>query len=212
MRLILVRHGESVGNFENRLQGTTDYDLTPKGLAQARRTADRLHELQVTAVYTSPLIRAVNTAVAIGERLSCPPTELPGVREYDFGELAGSTYLELRRRFASNPTGPDGRPAERLYPGEEGREAFFKRVTEAIWKLVDNHPKENIAVVSHGGPIALFCQNVLGLPYRRPMPFAIDNGSLSIVQVRDGPDAQPGRPRAVLLTLNDRCHLQDLQE
>ena len=212
MRLILVRHGESVGNFENRLQGHTDYELTPRGEAQAKQTADRLHELGVKSVYTSPLRRAAATAMVIGDRLGCPPVELPGVREYDFGELAGATYQELRQRLAANPVGPDGRPADRVYPGEEGRHTFFERVTGAMWDVAERHPADSVAVVSHGGPIALFCQAVLGLPYRRPMPFAIDNCSLSIVQVHDGGEPAPGRPRAILLTLNDRCHLQGLEE
>ncbi len=211
MRLILVRHGESVGNFENRLQGTTDYDLTPKGVSQARLTADRLHELGVIALYSSPLLRAANTAAVIGERLGSPPVPLPEVREYDFGELAGTTYAELRERFRTPAVGPDGRPADRVYPGEEGREAFLRRVTEAIWGLVAKHAGENVAVVSHGGPIALFCQHVLGMPYRRPMPFAVDNCSLSIIQVRDE-EAGPGRPRAILQALNDRCHLRPLDD
>jgi broad specificity phosphatase PhoE len=208
VRLILVRHGESVGNFENRLQGHTDYDLTPKGLAQASQTAARLHELGVSAVYTSPLLRAANTAVAIAGLLGCTPIELPGVREYDFGELAGSTYQELRARFAA--TSADGRPVERVYPGEEGRQAFYERVTSSMWQVADRHAGDSVAVVSHGGPIALFCQTILGLPYRRPMPFAVDNCSLTIVQVHDGEPA-PGRARATLLTLNDRCHLKNLE-
>jgi broad specificity phosphatase PhoE len=208
MRLILVRHGESVGNFENRLQGTTDYDLTPMGHEQAKRTADRLHEMGVSIVYTSPLLRAANTARAIGARLGALPIELADVREYDFGELAGATYAELRRRFGTPQPGPDGRPPERVYPGEEGRETFFKRVTESMWKIVEKHPSESIAVVSHGGPIALFCQSVLGLPYRRPMPFAIDNCSLNVVNVRDEVQDSIARPRATLAALNDTCHLR----
>jgi probable phosphoglycerate mutase len=210
VRLILVRHGESVGNSENRLQGHTDYDLTPKGLAQARLTAERLRELGTSCVYTSPLLRAANTARIIATVLECEAIDLPGVREYDFGELAGSTYAELRQRFAAAAVGPDGRPAERVYPGEEGRDVFYKRVTEAMWQVVEDHPGQTVAIVSHGGPIALLCQNVLGLPYRRPMPFAIDNCSLSIINVRDGAGDDLARPRAVLVTLNDRCHLRGL--
>ncbi len=211
MRLILVRHGESVGNFENRLQGHTDYDLTPKGLAQATATAERLHGLGVTHLYTSPLLRAAATARTIGERLGCEPVPLPGVREYDFGELAGTTYAELRQRFGTPQPAAGERPPERVYPGEEGREAFQKRVTEAMWDVVERHPGQTVAIISHGGTIALLCQTCLGLPYRRPMPFAIDNCGLSIVNVRDDGGDDVARPRTVLTALNDRCHLNDLQ-
>jgi probable phosphoglycerate mutase len=210
VRLVLVRHGESVGNFENRLQGQTDYDLTPKGHMQAKLTALRLKGMGTTAVYTSPLLRASATARTIAATIGCEAVELPGVREYDFGELAGATYAELRQRFAAGAVGPDGRPVERVYPGEEGREHFLERVTASFWQVIERHPGETVAVVSHGGPIALLCQHVLGLPYRRPMPFAIDNCSLSVVTVREGIEESLARPRAVLRTLNDRCHLAPL--
>lgn len=209
VRLLLVRHGESIGNSEGRLQGNTDYDLTPRGRAQAALTAERLEVAGVQAVYSSPLLRAWATAEAIGARIRRPPVALPGVREYDFGELAGVTYAELRQRFAA--MGRDTTAAERLYPGEEGREAFFQRVTQAMADVVEAHPGQTVAVVAHGGPIALICQHVLGLPYRRPMPFAIDNCSITTVLVREEEQAD-GRPRAVLLSLNDTCHLVGLEK
>ena len=95
-------------------------------------------------------------------------------------------------------------PAERTYPGEEGRAAFYERVTKALWRLAETHPDEAVAVVSHGGPIALFCQSVLGLPYKRPMPFAISNCSLNVIEAsKTGLDSGEAR----LLHLNDVCHL-----
>jgi broad specificity phosphatase PhoE len=207
VKLILVRHGESVGNQENRLQGHNDYDLTDLGRVQAELTAERLRDLDVRHIYTSPLLRAYTTAETIAAVLGCPAVSLAELREYDFGELAGETYADLRQRFGGPALGPDGRPVERVYPGEEGRDVFFRRVTDAFWAIVDRHPGENVAIVSHGGPIALLCQTVLGLPYKRPMPFGVDNCSLSTVRVREEV-AEQGQPRAVLAGLNDVCHLR----
>jgi broad specificity phosphatase PhoE len=207
MRLILVRHGESVGNSENRLQGQEDYELTPLGRKQAALTASRLLAEGVAEVYTSPLLRALATAEEIAARLGRKALLLPGVSEYHFGELAGNTYAEVRQRFAADPASATVRPQERVYPGEEGREVFFMRVTQAIWGIIDRHPGAKIAVVSHGGPIALFCQSVLGLPYQRAMPFAIDNCSLTQIEVEDEPSGT--RPRARLVGLNDTCHLRE---
>ena len=203
MRLILVRHGESVGNFENRLQGQADYDLTDLGKRQAALTADRLHELGTTAVYSSHLLRAHATGKAIGARLGVECSVIEDVSEYHFGEMSGATYAEVRERF-----GAIANPAERVYPGEEGRDVFFTRVTEALWGVADAHPGETVAVVSHGGPIALFCQAVLGLPYRRPMPFSISNCSLNMIEVEP---LQEGETRSTkLIRLNDVCHLNSL--
>ena len=207
MRLVLVRHGESVGNFENRLQGQEDYPLTERGRRQAQLTAQRLSAMGAHAVYTSPLLRAHATALTIAENLGVPARLLPDVAEYHFGELSGATYAELRERFAASV-----RPQERVYPGEEGRDNFLRRVTEAMWGLVEKHPGETVAVVSHGGPIALFCQTVLGLPYRRPMPFAVDNCSLATVRVPDRISRVEMPSAAVLVSLNDTCHLKALAE
>jgi broad specificity phosphatase PhoE len=80
-------------------------------------------------------------------------------------------------------------------------------VTESLWQVMDAHPGETVAVVSHGGPIALFCQTVLGLPYKRPMPFGINNCSLNVI---DAPEGLPAKERRLrLLHLNDTCHLRE---
>ena len=202
MRMILVRHGESVGNFENRLQGQADYDLTDLGRSQARRTADRLHALNTTAVYCSHLMRAHATAEAIADRLGVVPIITQDVAEYHFGEMSGITYGEVREKL-----GAIANPAERVYPGEEGREVFFARVTNAVFRIAEEHPNETVAIVSHGGPIALFCQHVLNLPYKRPMPFSIDNCSLNIVDVEIN---RSGERNLRLVRLNDICHLDGL--
>jgi 2,3-bisphosphoglycerate-dependent phosphoglycerate mutase len=202
MRLILVRHGESVGNFENRLQGQEDYELTELGRRQAQLTAERLHALGTSALYCSHLLRARETADTIAARLGIAATITEDVSEYHFGELSGQTYAEIRERF-----GAIANPAERTYPGEEGRENFFNRVTNTLWEIAARHPDETVAVVSHGGPIALFCQSVLGLPYRRPMPFSISNCSLNTIDASITSDSDTRK--AVLLHLNDICHLAE---
>jgi broad specificity phosphatase PhoE len=207
MRLVLVRHGESVGNFENRLQGQEDYDLTDKGRLEAASTAERLAAMRTHAVYSSPLLRARHTAVTIAERLGVALTLLPEVSEYDFGRMSGSTYAEVRQHFAGRSSSPPG-PQERIYPGEEGRENFANRVTAALWRVIDAHPRQIVAVVSHGGPIALFCQSVLSLPYQRPMPFSIGNCSLTVIDVEEQHAAPRDGRKAVLSSLNDVCHLR----
>jgi len=202
MNIILVRHGESIGNFENRLQGQADYDLTDLGKRQALRTADRLRELGTRAVYSSHLLRAHATALAIADRIGVDPVVTEDVAEYHFGEMSGATYAEIREKF-----GAIANPAERVYPGEEGRDVFFARVTNAVYRIAEAHGDDTVAIVSHGGPIALFCQAVLGLPYKRPMPFSVDNCSLNVIEISG---ARGEGRHARLLRLNDTCHLDQL--
>ena len=82
MRLILVRHGESIGNSENRLQGQEDYPLTPRGEIEATLSGERLAAEGVVAVYTSPLLRAFATAKEIADRIGVEPRVLAEVSEY----------------------------------------------------------------------------------------------------------------------------------
>jgi len=209
MRLLLIRHGESEGNTELRLQGQGEYPLTERGLEQSRLLAERLRRLSLAALYSSPIRRARLTAGVIGEATGLEVTELPGVQEYDFGELSGMTYRELVEKYPEIVEQYRRGPDYPSFPGAEDREAFRQRVCEALWGVAERHPGASAAVVTHAGPIGVFCLEVLGLPYRRPLPLRIHNGSITVVEVRDGPPSERDpRPRAILAALNDTCHLQ----
>ena len=206
MRLVLVRHGESVGNAQRLLQGRTDFPLSERGREQSRRLAHRLRDAPLVAIYSSPLARARQTADALSEETGLPVVELPDLQEYDFGELTGIALDELRLRI---------NPAQRYLqgdfpsiPGEEGREAFRQRVCGALWGLAEHHKGDTVAVVCHGGPIVVFVLEVLGLAFRRPIPLTLHNASLTVIDARDDePGPLDPRPRAVLAAFNDTCHL-----
>lgn len=212
MHLLLIRHAESQGNVEKRLQGRMEYPLTDRGARQARALALRLARLPLTAVYSSPIRRALETAEAIAARAVLTVWPEPRIQEYDFGEaLSGLTWREIRemRPDIIEAILQDRRDFPQ-YPGEEGREAFRRRVCQAMWEIADRHADdEAVAVVTHAGPIAVFLLELLGRGYRRPIPFVIDNASLTQVEVQRDPP--PGFPRAVLVAMNDTCHLRGVQ-
>ena len=206
MRLLLIRHAESVGNRERRLQGRTDFPLTERGRHQAQELAAALSRLPVSAVYSSPIRRAVDTAEAVAARLGLAVDIQAALQEYDFGELSGLTWPEIQERrpelieqlLSDSPDYPH-------YPREEGRERFRERVCGALWGIADRHVKdEDVAGVTHAGPIAVFLLDVLQRGYQRPIPFTLGNASVTTVEIAE---PQPFRPRAVLVGLNDTCHL-----
>lgn len=201
MKLFLIRHAESVGNAEGRVQGQSDYPLTERGVLQAQATADHLRTVPLTAVYTSPLTRARRTAEPIAAAQGLHPIVLPSVQEYHFGEGTGLTFAEWRQGFAQRSGTNDPHVvATPTYPGEEGQERFRERICTAVWDLCRRHKDDPaIAIVTHAGPIAVLLLDVLGLPYRRPVPFTIANCAISIVHIRDD--------RTVIETINDTCHL-----
>ena len=165
MRWLLIRHGESEGNREWRLQGQREYPLTNRGGCQAEALAQRLTHWPVTAVYSSPLRRARETAAAFAEAAGLTVQALPAIQEYDFGELSGLTWWEIHEQAPAVAEAAVSRDSEYPhYPGEEGREAFRQRVCGALWDLRERHHGETVAVVTHAGVIAAFLMDVLGLP------------------------------------------------
>ncbi len=209
MRLLLVRHGESQGNEELRLQGRRDFPLTGRGREQARALAGRLASAGLAAVYSSPIGRALETARILGEVASVPVTEEPRLQEYDFGELlSGLTWQEIRGKhpeiIEALLRDDSGFPR---YPGEEGRAAFRERVCGALREIAGRHPQDQaVAVVTHAGPIAVFVMELVGRKYSRPIPFTIENASVTTVEFSAHPSSFV--PEALLIGLNDTCHLR----
>ena len=206
MELILVRHGESEGNAEGRLQGQRDYPLTTLGQRQVEATAKRLALKRVTAVYSSPIKRALATAEAIVWPHTLSVRSVSEIQEYDFGDLSGLTWPQIKEQAPEVAKEIRSASLEYpSYPGEEGREAFRKRVCNGLMGIVAKHKgDERVVAVTHAGPIAAFAQHVLGRTYLRPNPFQIGNCSLTTIEFRDAPQ---GLPTAVLVGLNDICHL-----
>jgi broad specificity phosphatase PhoE len=202
MRLLLIRHAESEGNAEGRFQGHRDYPLSALGVEQARRLARRLKDRHLDYIYASPLLRANHTAEILAEAKGMTVTALPGVMEYDFGELSGMNLVEIEAKHPELAAAHRARGrAYAAWPGEEGRDVFRERVCSALWALERDHESETIAVVSHGGAIAVFCQSVLGLPHDHRAPFVVENTGIFEVEVRNG--------KGTLWTTNDACHLLD---
>ncbi len=209
MRLLLVRHAESRGNREMRLQGRTEFPLTRRGEQQAAALAERLASAGLAAVYSSPILRAVRTAGAVAARAGLEVAVEPGVQEYDFGEaLSGLTWREIAEKRPQLVAAlmSDDKEFPR-YPGEEGRAAFRHRVCTAIDEIVERHQDgEAVAIVTHAGPIVVFVMESLARKYSRPVPFDIENASVTTLELNRSPSV--ATPPAVLTGLNDTCHVR----
>lgn len=135
--------------------GITDLPLGPEGLAQAERVAAALPA--VSAVFSSPLSRAKQTAQAIG----MPITVLADLRELDAGEWDGLTFPQIRERYPVLFAARDTQPDLPLPGGEDhaqGLARFFRAMNEAAQRS-----SGDLAVVAHGGIIAEFLRSVTGV-------------------------------------------------
>ena len=198
MTILLVRHAQSAGNARGVLSGTEDLPLTDLGRAQAAALGERLRSLSITAVYTSPLARARDTAQATAERIGLPVTILDGLREASLGAAEGLSWQEIRERWTlgSGVAWADGIPGAE--PGLDVR----TRVSSVVDELLDRHRDELVLCVSHAGTITHALQHVLGTPPDVGLRFTVYHAALNVIE--------PSRTGPVLVTLNDRCHLEPL--
>lgn len=158
-QIYLIRHG--LPEFpEGRRQciGSTDLPLSEEGMLQASEMARALPG--VSAVFSSPLTRAVETARAIRSDFAI----LEGLRELDYGQWEGLTFPEIRRDYpelyAARASDLSLQP-----PGAESREAGLARFSAAMAEAARRSPGD-LAVVAHGGIIALFLERVTGRWYK----------------------------------------------
>ena len=151
--LHFIRHGETDWNVGRRVQGTTDVPLSARGREQAEELAERLAGQPIGAIYSSDLRRALETARPLAARLGLDVIVDPILRERNFGAFEGlydsevDALLEDPHVFWRDA---DTRPDE----GESRREVW-SRVTGFVDRLLENPPADEIAIVSHGGPIRL---------------------------------------------------------
>lgn len=168
MQLILVRHGQSQGNIEARIQGSND-PLTDLGRAQAGAAGTALAGRgDITHLYASSLDRAFETASIIGEAIGLEPVRVPGLAEINVGSAAGMLWKEWVERFPERAAAMQERQrllTERWEGGESG-EDFMRRVLAAYDELVTRHLGTNdvVVAVSHGGPLAWISARVHGDP------------------------------------------------
>lgn len=194
--LYLVRHGETDWNAQGRMQGHADIPLNETGMRQAEALAERLaaDAEKWTALWTSDLKRALQTAEAIAIRTSLTMHPWKKLRERSLGELEGMPFEEVRRRFPGYLTG------EVPMPGIETRAALRRRSMEALGELVRRYPGGRVLVVSHGAfintALAYISGGRAGTGKTR-----IHNTSLSVF-VWDGQEWQ-------VPVINDVAHLQE---
>jgi len=166
-RLILIRHGESVANAQQRFTYGPFEPLTARGRAEALATAAlvRTH-FDPVALYASPFVRALETAHQVGRVLGLLPKVVEELREQDFGTLRGRPYAEYGRDAAAQGTGRwSHRP-----PGGETLEEVAQRAGGALQAIAAAHLGEDVVVVSHGAVMAALRGFAAGSYEDAPVP------------------------------------------
>lgn len=157
-RLVLIRHGETVGNQQQLWTGWSDTPLSETGRAQIRQTAAWLERdsLNPVALYTSPVGRAQQTADPCGQALRLDPIPDESLKEMHFGELEAirgdyfaTDHPEIHARWRHRKDESFG------WPGGETRREFRARTAGALERLASVHPGQTILLVTHSGFIRM---------------------------------------------------------
>ena len=179
-----MRHAETDWNRERRFQGHADTSLNDAGRAQAAELADALAHERLSAVYSSPLRRASETAAIVASRIGLDVRRVEALREIDVGDWEGLTIGEVQSWY------PDSAPVDWRsgWPGGETYEELSARVLPALAALADAHPDGRILAVTHAGPVRAALAAAMGLSYddARPIIGSLENCVTFRLTVRGG--------------------------
>lgn len=157
-KLVIVRHGQSIWNKENRFTGWVDVDLTGQGVQEAERAAELLKGYQFDEAFTSELIRANRTLDIILERIGqkdIPVTKDERLNERMYGELQGKNKDEMREEYGEEQVHIWRRSYDVAPPGGESLKDTADRVLPYFEKSIVPKLKkgENIIIAAHGNSL-----------------------------------------------------------
>jgi broad specificity phosphatase PhoE len=159
-KLCLVRHGQTDWNLEGRYQGQLDISLNDLGRQQAVDLAQRLNGQRFSAIYSSDLSRAAETAKILSSSLQLPVRTDPRLREICHGEWQGILVETIKSRFQGEEDVFQKDPVNAHAPGGESVAVLAERMASAAGEIASRHVGHlPVLVVSHGLAIAtLICQ------------------------------------------------------
>ena len=188
--LYLIRHGETEGGEVRRYKGTIDVPLSEKGVSQMEQISKYIvekggREGLMSAVYCSDLTRAIRSAEIVAEPHSLKPVIISSLRERNFGLWEGMSFDEIMEKYPLEFDAWAGNPLKFSPMEGESTLAMRDRVIQAMSEIMENHNKENIAIVAHGGVNRIILCHILGIPLENIFRIEQDYGALNIIEFWD---------------------------
>ena len=199
MKLILVRHGETLSNRENRVQGITDMELSDYGRAQADKLAVSLKGEPIERIVSSPLRRAYETAKAISRFHGAMIEENSDLQEMNHGDFENLTIQELREKHISILKQWENDPASVIMPNGESLHDLQRRAWNAIEGITKT--ARNAIVVTHNMTIRTILCKIQDLDMLHIRRLHVDLASKTFVEFKFG--------KGTIVMLNDTSHLKE---
>ncbi len=186
-------------NLENRYQGKIETPLSDKGRAQARQLAEGCRRYRAAALYSSPALRARQTAEPVSAAIGLPVQVNEGLREADMGELEGMLHRDVRTKWPELAELMRRDMGAVTFPGGESVRNMQDRAWAALHELAARHGDDTVIAVTHQYTVRALVCKVLELPLSRFESFDLASVCITTVETT---------PRGVrLVNLNDTCHV-----
>jgi alpha-ribazole phosphatase len=203
VKVILIRHGETDWNTKQIFRGRKDIPLNEVGLAQAKAVGMSLSDIQIDAIYSSPLGRARETAKVLAENRSLEVELEEGFIDIDFGKWEGITHEKVKEEYESLYERWLKNPQMVTFPGGESLRNVSTRSMGALEKVIKKHSGKTLAVVSHRVLNKVLLCSILDLELSHFWHIKQDTCAINRFEYKD--------ERFYLTLLNDTCHLKKVK-
>lgn len=186
-RILLIRHGQSEGNAEGRFGGHSATPLSSRGRKEAAAVAQALGKTGVSAIYSSDLPRAVDTAEPLARATKLKIVQTAAFRERHVGCMEGLTFEEAAELHPEDYAALLRRDFEHVILGGESYRQMLDRAADALDRAIDMHRGGTIAVFTHTGTICILALHLMGAlnaPTLRPVWIATANCGICRFDVR----------------------------
>jgi len=202
-RIYLVRHGQTAWNKEEIFRGRTDVPLNETGLREAQLAGEYFREMEIHAIYSSPLLRALETAQKIAEVQRLEVRSLQGIIDMCFGEWEGQSLKDVQEKDGQRFQQWKNEPHLVKIPGGETLDEVRDRAMAVLEKTIKSHSGKTLLFVSHRVVNKVILCSILGLDNSHFWQIGQNTTAINLIQHRDG--------KYVLSLLNEACHLKRLQ-
>jgi len=200
LRIVLARHGETEWNKINKFQGQSNVELNEKGIAQAEALALALKEEPLKAIYTSPIIRAIETAKIINRYHNVSIERREGLKEMNVGDFEGLQPKDLVNDHPKFFGKWFEDPASVRMPNGETLQEVQDRAWAVVKEIADTYNAGSILLCSHNFVNLMILSKILGLEINHFRRLRQSIGALNIIERIRGFYS--------LICINDTCHLK----
>jgi len=201
--ILLVRHGDVPGISPARFRGRIDFELTERGIAEARMTADWIARHRPAGkIYTSPLKRCRATAAAIAERCHVSPEVISDLQDLNYGEWQGRTHAEVAQAWPELYACWHRLPQLMRIPAGESLQELESRLADALRLILHRQDSKIVVVVCHESGIRALLLQLLDLPASSYHTLAQDTCAINEICCAGD--------RPIIKTLNQTTHLMGI--